>query len=485
VNGPITGADAASGASATRPPGAAARWWGLALLTAIYAVNQIDRFSVIVILEPIKHEFALNDGQLGVLTGLGYALVYAMFAIPVGALADRVNRRNLLAGLLMIWGLMTVVCGLARNFGMLLAARMLVGAAEAGTSPVSSSIISDLFPPQRRATAVAVYFLGTPIGSIISLLIGSVVASAMGWRATFLLAGAPALILAPLLLVIMREPRRGAADHPAPEDQPRAKGSVRAGLGELFRNPVLLCVVAGGALCTLVSSAFQAWTVSLLIREHGMSLKLAGATAAACIGLCSAVGAIVSGPLADRYAKGDSRRLLLFTAAVMLGAFVSELVAARGASIGVVIVGLVGVGLFSLASLGPIFSVVLNTSSPANRGLMIAAQQVAVTLIGGGGGSLGGRHAERHLRRAPCDLQRPDHRGAGHDRRRRAQPGGQPLSEPVTDDQPLSHSPARQETVLAIAETSSARGGASPAIHAISRPSTTITAASSTMRLGQ
>jgi predicted MFS family arabinose efflux permease len=373
------------GATQVRPASVAAQWYGLALLTLVYTVNQIDRSSMIVVLEPIKHEFALSDGQLGFLTGLAFAMVYAVFAIPVGMLADRVNRRNLLAGLLAVWSLMTIACGLARDFALLLAARMCVGAAEAGASPVSSSIISDLFPPQRRATAVAVYFIGTPISSIVSFLFGSAIASAFGWRATFFLAGSLGLVLTPLLLLIMREPHRGGADAHEPAAA-HAPGAARAGLRELFASPVLLCVFAGMTLATLVSTAYQAWALSLLIREHGMALKSAGAAIAVCFGVCGALGAASTGPLADAYAKGDSRRLLLFTAAVMLAVMGCELLAAMAGSRTLAIAGLVGFGLFNLGGLGPGFSVVLNTSSPANRGMMIAVQQVVVTLLGAGVG---------------------------------------------------------------------------------------------------
>jgi len=263
---------------------------------------------------------------------------------------------------------------------------MCVGAAEAGASPISSSIISDLFPPRRRATAVAIYFIGTPLASIISFLFGSAIASAYGWRATFFLAGALGLVLTPFLLLIMREPRRGGADQQDPDVAPHAPGAALAGLRELVASPVLLCVFAGMTLGTLVSTAFQAWALSLMIREHGLELKAAGATIAVCFGVCGAIGAATAGPLADAYAKGDSRRLLLFTAAVMLAVMGCELVAATATSRTLAIAGLVGFGLFNLGGLGPGFSVVLNTTSPANRGMMIAAQQVLVTLLGAGVG---------------------------------------------------------------------------------------------------
>jgi predicted MFS family arabinose efflux permease len=371
-----------SPAPSAAQPTSAARWYGLTLLLLVYSINSMDRFTVLVVMEPIKHEFRLTDAQLGFMSGLAYALIYSVFAIPVGMLADRFNRRNLLAGLLTVWSLMTAACGLARNFTMLLAARMVVGAAEAGASPVSSSIISDLFPPDRRATAVAIYFIGTPIASIITFLFGSAIASSFGWRATFLLAGVPGLILAVLLFAIMKEPTRGAFEV---ERQP-ASGSPFSGFRELFGSPVLICVIVGMSLATLVSTALQAWAVSIFIREHGFTLKQAGATVALTVGLCGGIGAACTGPLADAIAKGDRRRLLLFTAGIMTLAMFSELTVARAPTTVIAFAGMVGFGLTNLGGLGPGFSVVLNTTTPANRGLMIAAQQVSVTLIGAGVG---------------------------------------------------------------------------------------------------
>lgn len=352
----------------------------------MFTVNQIDRVSMVVVMEPIKHEFHLSDSLLGLVSGLGYSLVYAVFAIPMGMLADRVNRKNLLAGLLAVWSVMTAACGLAVSFVMLLSARMVVGAAESGASPVSSSIISDLFPAHRRATAVAIYFMAVPVATLISFLAGSAVASAFGWRATFLMAGAPGLLLAPLVLWFLKNPARGSHDGLPPTDGVRVKGSLASGARELFGNPVLMFVFAGLTLNTVTSAAFQAWTVSLLMREHGLTIKAAGALVAFCAGGGGIVGALINGPLADAFGRGRSHRLALYAAgALALGMF-SILLAVRSTAMLPVVAGIAGYSLFSPGALGPAFSIVLNTTTPGNRGLMIATQQMCVTLVGTGVG---------------------------------------------------------------------------------------------------
>ena len=136
----------------------------LALLTAIATVQFFDRALTVVILEPIKREFALGDAQLGVLAGLSYAAAFALAGIPLGWLADRSHRRNLLAALLAVWSAMVALAGNAGHFATLIAARIGIGAMDAGGQPCSVSMIADLYPPQRRATAVAVFYVGVPLG---------------------------------------------------------------------------------------------------------------------------------------------------------------------------------------------------------------------------------------------------------------------------------------------------------------------------------
>jgi predicted MFS family arabinose efflux permease len=356
-------------------------WRGLILLTLIFTINSLDRSAMIVVIEPIKHEFHLKDSQLGLLTGLAFGATYAVFAIPLGTLADRLNRRNLLAGLLAVWSLATAACGLARNFAMLLAARMVVGAAESGASPASNSMISDLFPPNRRATAVAIFFLGPPLGAMIAFKVGSAVATAFGWRMTFLLAGLPGLVLAALLLLIMRHPPRGTTDSAA---QAVGAGTVLGGLRNLFANPVLTCVFIAITISTLVTTSFQAWYASLLIREHGFTLKEAGTAMAFGASLFGGIGVACSGRIADWVSKGEARGLLLFTATTLSLTLVSSLVAVASPVTPVAMAALCAFGFFSLAHLGPSFAVLLNTTPNRDRGVVVAALQISANFLGAG-----------------------------------------------------------------------------------------------------
>jgi predicted MFS family arabinose efflux permease len=357
-------------------------WLGLFLLTVIFSINSMDRSAMTVLVEPIKHEFHLKDGQLGLLTGLAYGASYALFAIPLGALADRVNRRNLLATLLAIWSAATVVCGLASSYIMLLVARMVVGAAESGGSPSSNSMISDLFPPHRRATAVAIFFTATAIGSGLAFLVGSAVAQAYGWRTTFLLAGLPGLVMAAVLVLAMRHPARGGTDIAATAEA----GSMLGGMRSLFTDPVLMCIFFAWMLGAGVPTVVQAWFPSVLIREHGLSLKQAGAALALGSGLFAALGVGLSGRAADAFAKGRSGGLMLFSGGTLTTALVCGVVAVTTPSTPLAIAALCGFGLFNLAHVGPMMAVLLNTVPNRDRGVLVASLQVGANLFGTGMG---------------------------------------------------------------------------------------------------
>jgi predicted MFS family arabinose efflux permease len=355
-------------------------WFGLFLLTLIFTINCIDRSVIIVIVEPIKHEFQLKDGQIGLLTGLAFGASYALFALPMGVLSDRVNRRNLLAILLALWSAATVACGFARNFTLLLVARMVMGVAESGGSPCSNSMIADMFPPQRRATAVAIFFMAPALGGALAFMVGSSIAQAYGWRTTFLLAGLPGLVLAAVLVLVMRHPARGAIDGV----ETVGGGSMLGGLHKLFADPVLICIVLAFTLAAAISTCLLAWFPSLLMREHGLSLKQAGAAIALGSGLFGILGVGLSGRAADAFAKGRSGALLLFSAGTLTTALACAVFAVITRSTPLAIAALCGFGLFNMAHVGPMMAVLLNTVPNRDRGVLVATLQVVANFVGTG-----------------------------------------------------------------------------------------------------
>jgi MFS family permease len=288
----------------------------LFVLCLVYMCNTIDRNVLSVLFEPIKAEFALSDGQLGWLA-TGFGLSYALSGLVFGIAADRKNRRNIIAGCLTLWSAMTAVCGLAQTFAQLLVARLGVGIGEAGASPAAMSIISDLYPAGRRATAMSFYYLSTSIGFMIALALGGMVESRFGWRATFLIAALPGAFLIPILLLAVREPPRGGAESAGAADE---MPSIRTFALFVIGQPALLLLVLGSTINVMALSGVGAWTVSYFVRVHGVTIATAGAYIGGLQGAMGIVGTLCGGVLADFLGRRDVRaRLWLVAAATLIG----------------------------------------------------------------------------------------------------------------------------------------------------------------------
>ncbi|MGB2153255.1 MAG: MFS transporter [Flavobacteriaceae bacterium] len=170
------------------------KWFVLIVLTIVYVFNFADRQILIILQEGIKEDLQLSDTQLGLLTGLGFALLYTTLGIPIAKLADKYNRKNILAFSLGFWSLMTVLSGRAQNFFQMLLTRIGVSAGEAGGMPPSHSIISDYFPKEERGTAFSIYSMGVPIGILLGFIVAGSIASEYGWRMAFYALGFPSKI---------------------------------------------------------------------------------------------------------------------------------------------------------------------------------------------------------------------------------------------------------------------------------------------------
>jgi sugar phosphate permease len=268
------------------------RWYVLFLLTGVYALNIADRFVVSTLIEPIKAELHISDAAIGLLTGGALAIFYVAAGLPLSVLADRVNRRNLVALSLGAWSLMTAVCGITRSFWQLMAARVLVGVGEAGGTPPSQSLISDYFPWRRRAFALSIYAVGASIGSMLGSSAGYL-SDLWGWRSAFFVLGLPGIAIAGLLYATVKEPARGRLDAPAvagasadapPADAPSAdvpsSDGQRPGFSDMLKftrhQPALLHALLGGALYSTWAFGSLWWSPSFLVRTHHMILGDAG-----------------------------------------------------------------------------------------------------------------------------------------------------------------------------------------------------------------
>jgi len=297
----------------------ARRRYALALLTTVYVINYVDRQILSILLEPIKKAFALSDTQLGLLSGVAFALFYATLGMPIAMWADRGNRRHIITLATTVFSVMTAACGYAQSFTTLLLARIGVGCGEAGSSPPSHSIIADLYPPEKRATAMAIFALGVNIGILIGFLVGGWVNEFFGWRTAFLVVGAPGLLLAILVHFTLDEPERGHSDGRSAEaaEQPP---SIWAAFAFMWRRRSLRHIVIGATLNSFVGYGAVAWVPAYLIRSYGMSTAEVGTALALIIGIAGGIGTFSGGYFADRLGQRDVRwNMWLVAACVSAG----------------------------------------------------------------------------------------------------------------------------------------------------------------------
>ncbi len=294
----------------------------LALLALVYIFSYIDRQVIAILIEPIKAEFGASDTQIGLLTGLAFGLLYAALGVPVGKLADRKNRRAIVAVACGLWSLATMACGFAGHFWQLLLARMSVAVGEAGGMAPSISLVSDLYPPKQRSLMISLFMMGPHLGVIIGLALGGWIAQHYGWRHTFIWFGAPGLLLAALVFLLVREPRRGGFESAAAtahmQQQPFESmwTQVRRLLAiTAFRRLAFACGFAG-----LAGYGYGIWTPSFLVRTHGMSIAQAGLLFGVASGVGAVAGALFSGWLCDCMVARDVRWQLGLP---MLGVMVS------------------------------------------------------------------------------------------------------------------------------------------------------------------
>ena len=253
-------------------PSSVERWYVLILMCLIYAINIADRYVVSTVLEPIRLELHLTDAGVAFLTGIPLALFYVAFGIPISWLADRSNRRNILAASLIIWSAFTALCGVSRNYWEFLLGRIGVGVGEAGGTPPSTAIVSDCFPADRRPMAMAVLALGAPIGAWLGADMAGAVAHAYGWRMAFVALGVPGVVVGTIVYLTVREPPRGRLDAIVEDIKPSLLESLRF----LWRQKAAFHVVIGGGLCALWGWGLIYWTPTFLQRAYNLDVGQAG-----------------------------------------------------------------------------------------------------------------------------------------------------------------------------------------------------------------
>ncbi|BDM64421.1 MFS transporter [Shewanella sp. NFH-SH190041] len=373
--------------------------WLLLLLTLFYGQTFVGRQILAVMIEPVKQEFAATDAQMGLVSGLAFAGVFALLALPAGRLADRSHRPRLLAASALLWSLSTLLCGMAEGFIALVLFRMLVAVAEVPVASASISLISDAYPASKRAFAISRFSSAATFSAVIALSLGAMLIDTLGWRYSFMLI---AVLTLPLVILILTLKESRPAPTVATEITETTHGAANPSQATTWQSSLLLlwqlpsvkAIILASALATMGSNAYAMWNAAFLIRSHGLTLQQAGLLAGVIAGGASAAGMLMGGYLADRrHGMGNPLSLAIWGHLLGLSCLIlyllwpSEMkIELLGMPIPAAMLACALAGFFSVFWVGPSFAQ-LTQRVPANlRATAVALQTMLVTLLGIGAG---------------------------------------------------------------------------------------------------
>lgn len=356
-------------------------------LAVVYTMNFLDRQIISILGKQISAELHLTKTEFGLLGGTSFALLYTTCGIGVAYLADRVSRKWIIALACAIWSLFTALCGTAQNFTQILLYRMGVGFGEAGGSPPSYSLISDYFPADRRGTGLALYSLGVPVGSMLGAFLGGKLALAYGWRTAFLVVGAPGIVLAVLMLLLIREPKRGGLDTilDGASEHPPAPPILTA-IASFFGNRTLVLTAVSSAMSAFVGYAGLIWNPQFLEGVKHMAAADVATYYALALGVTGIIGTVVSGWLVDKLGHKD-RRWFAWVPAIAFALSIPFWFGLLWAPTWqIAMLFLLGPMLMNQAYLAPALTVAQNAVTPSQRTMTGAILLFVLNLIGLGVG---------------------------------------------------------------------------------------------------
>jgi MFS family permease len=385
--------------AATGPAAAQAKpvrpyaWFVLAFLCFIYIFNFLDRQLMSVLTSYIKEDLKLSDSEIGLMTGLLFALFYTLLGVAAGWLADKTKRINILAAGAFVWSLFTLLCGQARSFPVMATARMGVGVGEACGAPPSYSIVSDYFPAEKRGLALALFSLGVPFGMALGAYLGPTIAEAYGWRMAFTSIGAVGMVASILLFLFVKEPTRGAMDvldvhmeeapaiHIAPPDTFNNK------LNQFFGRPMLLATAVPAGLSAFVGYALLNWTVPYLQREFGMPAYKEVALAYSLeLAIAMGLGTWLSGQFVDILVRRSKVWYALLPAVALALSLPFFIGFVKAPTIWVALAFLAAPTFLNIMYLAPALALVQNSVKADQRTMSGAMLLLVLNLIGLGGG---------------------------------------------------------------------------------------------------
>ena len=361
------------------------KWYVLGMLTLVGTLNFFDRQLIVILQEPIKAELGLSDTQLGLMTGLAFAVFYCLVGIPIARYADRNNRRNVVSISLAVWSFMTAITGFVQNFLQILLVRIGVGVGEAGSAPASQAMISDYFKKEDRAVAFAIYATSVYIGLFLGFSMGGILESHIGWRKAFIYLGFPGILLAAYFMRFVKEPPRGYSD-PNFVETPRL--NFKEAIQYLFARKTYVYILFASGLHSFVGYAFANWIPSFFIRVHEMSVIQVGLFLAISVGIGGGIGAFSGGFIVKKLVKRDIRWYLwIGIVSIILTIPFSFYTLFTGNRMGAILCYFIPNVLFSL-NMGALLTVTQGVVSVEMRAMSSAVYYFVLNLIGIGLGPL-------------------------------------------------------------------------------------------------
>ena len=373
------GQEAEPSLAAPAPDGPPTRyaWYVVGLLMAAYTLSFIDRKLPFILVESIKKDLSLTDTQIGLLTGVMFALVYSIAGVPLGRLSDRGSRKSILALAVLAWSGLTALGGFASNFWWLGASRAGVAAGEAVCTPAAHSMIADYVSPAYRARALGVYLVGGQLGILMGLSLGGLISDLANWRVAMWSLGIPGALLAALIWLTVKEPPRRA-------DPPAVTAPSRQGMVEAIRlfavHPVLRNLFLAITFASITSGAFQAFAPAYVMRSFGLTTSETGWTYGLVLGLAGMAGTLLGGMVGDRLRSGTPGRALRWVAVSVLGGALSLGAALIAPGYGIFLAFTFVMQAGALTSAGPAFATI-QSIVPSRMHAMASA----IYLFGGSG----------------------------------------------------------------------------------------------------
>lgn len=362
-------------------------WYVAVILMLVYTLSFIDRKLPFILVQAIKKDLNLSDTQIGLLTGIMFALVYSTIAIPLGALADRRSRKRLIAGSIVVWSALTAAGGLAQNFVQLAGARVGLAIGEAGFTPSAHSMIADYFSPKYRARAMGLYFVGAQLGILLGLALGGWIADLASWRMAMFLCGIPGIFFSILILLTIREPARklhGAEVTGAAAERPAISETFKV----IFGQPTIVHLFVAGILFTFTTGAVNAFGPAYIMRTYHLTTAQTGLTYGLLSGAAGTFGALLGGYVGDRLRKVDTSKSLLFVACAMLLAapFLALALFVHSYPLFLILIFVPQAAAMTYA--GPSFSTLQSLISPRMHGMASAIFLFALSGLGAALGPL-------------------------------------------------------------------------------------------------